>query len=313
MRDEHKRLKLTKGKDYAAFILRDFDFYSLISMKIWKSAIELTPGFEYVYFNSENNFTLQDVLILAPIKPDDDMNTIDKKIRLVAGYIDIFIALRVVNFKTLSYSSIVYTIFNLMKEIRHKNVKDLAQVLKTKVANMEESFDGVKKFYVHQQNRGYVHMLLARITHHVAEKCGIDSNILSYLDRTAKHPFQVEHIWANDYDQYKSEFGNEYEFSEYRNRFGGLILLADDFNKSYGKKGYKEKLDGYLGQNVLAKTLHPKWYQNNPSFMGYIGSSGLPFKPYRDAFTKANLDERQELYRLLCEEVWSPSRFDLET
>jgi hypothetical protein len=192
-------------------------------------------------------------------------------------------------------------------------VKDLVQLLKDKVANMEESFGGVKKFYMHQQNRGYVHTLLARITHHVAEKCGIDSDILSYLDRTAKHPFQVEHIWANDYDQYKSQFGNEYEFSEYRNHFGGLILLPDDFNKSYGKKGYKEKLDGYLGQNVLAKTLHPTWYENNPSFRRFKETSGLPFKPYPDAFTKANLDERQELYRLICEEIWSPSRFDLET
>jgi len=311
VRDEHKKLNLNKGKDFADFILRDFDFYSSISMKIWKSAIDITPGLEYVFYNSLNNFTLQDVLILASITPDDDAVVIDEKIRLVAGYIDIFIARRLINFRTLSYSSIVYTMFNLMKEIRHKPVKDLVQLLKAKVANMEESFDGVKKFYVHQQNRGYVHTLLARITHHVAEKCGIDSDILSYLDRTAKHPFQVEHIWANDYDQYKSEFGNQYEFAEYRNRFGGLILLPDDFNKSYGKKGYKEKLDGYLGQNVLAKTLHPKWYENNPSFIRYIGSSGLPFKPYLDAFTKANLDERQELYRLLCEEVWSPSRFDL--
>ena len=313
VRDEHKKLNLIKSEDFAEFILRDFDFYSAISMKIWKSAMELTPGLEYVYYNSENNFTLQDVLILASIKPDDDTNTIDKKIRLVAGYIDIFIARRVVNFRTLSYSSIVYTMFNLMEEIRHESVKDLAQLLKNKVQTMEESFARVKDFHVHQQNRAYVHMLLARITHHIAEECGIDSDILSYLDRTARHPFQVEHIWADDYEQYKSEFGNEYEFSNYRNRFGGLILLPDDFNKSYGKKEYKEKLDGYLGQNVLAKTLHPKSYENNPSFMRYKEVSGLPFKAYPGAFTKANLDERQELYRLICEEIWSPSRFDLET
>jgi uncharacterized protein with ParB-like and HNH nuclease domain len=255
VRDEYKKLNLNKSKDFAEFVLRDFDFYSSVSMKIWKSAIDIAPGLEYVYYNSLNNFTLQDVLILASIGPDDDAAVIDKKIRLVAGYIDIFVARRLVNFRTLSYSSIVYTMFNLMKEIRHKRVEELVHLLKDRVASMEESFEGVRKFYVHQQNRGYVHTLLARITHHVAEKCGLDSDILSYLDRMAKHPFQVEHIWANDYDQYKSEFANEYEFAEYRNRFGGLILLPDDFNKSYGKKGYKEKLDGYLGQNVLAKNL----------------------------------------------------------
>ncbi|MDP2728872.1 MAG: DUF262 domain-containing protein [Dehalococcoidales bacterium] len=312
VRDEHKKLKLVNPKDFSEFILRDFDYYSNIYMKIWKSALDITPGLEYIYYNSENNFTLQDVLIFASISPDDDTATVDKKIRLVAGYIDIFIARRIVNFRTLSYSSIVYTMFNLMKEIRHKPVKELAQLLKTKVANMEESFAGVKDFYVHQQNRGYVHILLARITHHIAQKCGIDSNILIYLDRTVKHPFQVEHIWANDYEQHKSEFRNEYEFSEFRNRFGGLILLPDDFNKSYGKKKYIEKLDAYLGQNVLAKTLHPEWYKNNPSFLQYKTQSSLPFKAYPTEFTKASLNERQELYRLICEEIWSPSRFDLE-
>ena len=312
VRDEHKRLNLTKSKDFSDFILRQFEYYSTIYLKLWKSAIEITPELEYVYYNACNNSTLQDVLILASIRPDDDPATIDKKIRLVAGYIDIYIARRVVNFRTLSYSSIVYTMFNLMKEIRHKSTSDLAQLFKSKVENMEESFDGVKDFYMHQQNRSYVHILLARFTHHIAEKCGVHSDFSTYLDGELKHHFQVEHIWANDYQQYKSEFSNQYEFAEYRNRFGGLILLPDDFNKSYGKKEYKEKLDGYLGQNVLAKTLHPKWYENNPSFMRYKVESGLPFKSYPMAFTKANLDERQELYRLLCEEIWSPNRFDLE-
>jgi uncharacterized protein with ParB-like and HNH nuclease domain len=311
VRDEHRQLNLLKPKDFGDFVLKRFDHYSFIYLKLWKSAMEIAPGLEYVYYNACNNFTLQNVLILASIRPDDDQPTWDRKIRLVAGFIDIYIARRVVNFRTLSYSSIVYAMFNLMNEIRHKSLSDLAQLLKHKAETMEESFNGVRNFYVHQQNRRYVHLLLARITHHVAEKCGIDSDVLRYVDKTVKHPFEVEHIWADDYKQYKSEFSNEYEFGGYRNRFGGLILLPDDFNRSYGKKGYKEKLDGYLGQNVLAKTLHPKWYENNPSFLKYKDSSGLPFKPYPDAFTKANLDERQELYRLICEEIWSPSRFDL--
>lgn len=312
VRDERRKLRLSGTEDFARFILRDFEFYSSASMRIWKAAMRLTPGLEYVYYNSENSFTLQDVLILAPLKPSDDPDTVDKKIRLVAGYIDIFIVRRVVNFRTLSYSSIVYTIFNLMKEIRHKSVSDLAQLLKEKVLTMEESFAGVKGFYVHQQNRRYVHLLLARITHHVAEQCGIDSDVMRYIDGTVKHPYQVEHIWADDYKHYESEFSNEHEFGDYRNRFGGLILLPDDFNKSYGKKPYSEKLDGYLGQNVLAKTLHPKWYESNPSFLRYKDSTGLPFKPYPDEFTKASLDERQELYRLICEQIWRPARFDRE-
>jgi hypothetical protein len=38
-------------------------------------------------------------------------------VRLVAGYLDIFIARPIVNFRTLSYSSLSYTMYNLIKEI----------------------------------------------------------------------------------------------------------------------------------------------------------------------------------------------------
>ena len=51
VRDEHKKLELIKSKDFSEFILRDFDYYSSIYMKIWKSAMELTPGLEYVIYN----------------------------------------------------------------------------------------------------------------------------------------------------------------------------------------------------------------------------------------------------------------------
>jgi hypothetical protein len=175
---------------------------------------------------------------------------------------------------------------------------------------MEESFNGVKSFYMHQQNRRYVHFLLARMTHHISEQCGIHTDFSEFLDYKLKHPYQVEHVWADKYDQHKDEFSHSSEFEDYRNKFGDLILLPDDFNQSYGKKPYVEKLEGYLGQNVLAKSFHPEWYKKNPSFLSYRDRSGLPFKPYAADFKKANIDERQELYRLLCEQIWSTKRFD---
>ncbi len=311
VRDKSQKLKLIKSKDFYDFVTKKFDHYSTAYLRIWKAAIEFTPGLEYIYYNDCNGFTLQDPLILASITSDDDPATVEKKMRLVAGYIDIFIARRVVNFRTLGYSSIVYTMFNLMKEIRHKSISDLAQLLKKKIDTMEESFNGVKSFYMHQQNRRYVHFLLARMTYHISEQCGIHIDFSDFLNYELKHPFQVEHIWADKYDQHKDEFSHASEFEDYRNRFGDLILLPDDFNKSYGKKTYADKLDGYHGQNILAKSFHPNWYKNNPSFLSYRDRSGLPFKPYAIDFKKANIDERQELYRLLCEQIWSTNRFEI--
>lgn len=312
VRDNQDRIGLEKSSDYYGFVHHLFDRYSTHYLRLSEVAWELTPGLEYVYYNGYNEFTLQYPLILATIRPEDDSATVERKMRLVAGYIDIFIARRIVNSRTLGYSSIVYTMFNLMKEIRGLDVSDLAHCLKSKVGEMEESFDGMASLYMHQQNRYRIHFLLARITHHIEKKCGVESNFLTYVSRDINKPFEIEHIWADQYDQHTDEFNNEYDFAQYRNRIGGLLLLPRGFNQSLGSDTYREKLDAYFGQNMLAKTLHPNCYKKNPSFFSYKESSGLPFKPYPTEFTKTSLDERQELYRRICEEIWSPSRFDLE-
>ncbi len=312
VRDNQKRVGLTTHLDFYDFIHRLFDHYSTHYLRLHQAAKELTPGLEYVYYSAHNDFTLQEPLILAAIRPEDDVATVDKKMRLVAGYIDIFIARRIVNSRTLGYSSIVYTMFNLMKEIRGLDVPSLVEFLKSKVQQMEETFEGVEHLYVHQQNRYRIHFLLARITHHIEKRCGVESSFLTYVSRDIKKPFEIEHIWADKYEQHTDEFDHPYEFDQYRNRIGGLILLPRGVNQSFSADTYEDKLDEYFGQNMLAKTLHANCYKSNPSFLSYKERSGLPFKPYPAQFTKTSLDERQKLYQYICEEIWSPERFDRE-
>lgn len=312
VRDERFNIGLKTSSDYYDFIDRLFNYYSTHYLSLCEYCDKITPGFEYVYYNAYNDFTLQDPLILASLRPDDDLQTVNKKIRLVAGYIDILVARRIVNFRTLAYSSMVYTMFNLMKEIRRLDVNSLVQILKSKVEEMEESFNGMKHLYLHQQNRYRIHFLLARITYHIERECGVESSFLTYMSSAIKKPFEIEHIWADKYDEHTTEFTHPYEFDQYRNRIGGLILLPRGFNQSLSADSYNKKLDAYFGQNMLAKTLHPNCYTKNPSFLNYKSRYNLPFKSYPGGFFKSDLDERQDLYRLICEEIWSPDRFDRE-
>jgi hypothetical protein len=92
-----------------------------------------------------------------------------------------------------------------------------------------------------------------------------------------------------------------------RNRIGGLLLLPKSFNASYGDLGYEEKLEHYLGQNLLARSLHPKCYENNPGFLRFIQASGLPFRPLA-SFKSAQMEERSLLYLKLVEHIWNPKR-----
>jgi len=311
VREEKDRIGLKSSDDFRDFVMNRFNRFAGHYGRIRQAALKFTPGLEYIFYNAHNNFTLQYPLLLAPLCIEDDMETADRKMRLVAGYLDIFIARRVVNFRTLNYSSIVYTMFNLMKEIRDLDLLTLAATLERKVVELPETFSGINSFYLHMQNRHAVHYILARITRHIEEQCGINSDFYTYVARDIKKPFEIEHIWANQYDRHTDEFTTERDFSEYRNRVGDLVLLPRGFNQSFGDKPYDEKLGPYYGQNLLAKSLNEQCYRNDPSFMAYINRSGLPFRAY-PTFKKSDLDARQELYRLICEEIWSPSRFDRE-
>ncbi len=310
LRDERARIGLEKSADFLDFVTQHFDRYSGLYLRMRRAAQTLTPGLEYVYYNAHNNFTLQYMLALATIRVDDDLDSAERKIRLVAGFLDIFIARRIVNYRTLSYSSIVYTMFNLMLEIRDLDVPTLAALLYNKIAGMEETFDAVDHFALNRVNRHAVHYLLARITHHIEQQSGIESSFEAYISREIKKPFEIEHIWSNRYEQHWDEF-TESAFNEYRNRIGGLLLLPRGFNQSLSDDTYEQKLSAYFGQNLLARSLNPQCYQNNPSFLAYVRRSGLPFEPHTQ-FRKADLDARQSLYRLICEEIWSPVRFERE-
>lgn len=314
VKDKKNRVGLNRSVDFRDFVEEDFARFSDHYIRVREASQRLTPGLEYVFYNAYNNFTLQYPLVLAPIRTEDDRDTADRKIRLVAGYLDIFIARRIVNRRTLSYSSIVYTMFNLMREIRDegKDVHRLARFLESRVEDMEQTFEGVNWFSLNQQNRRYVHHLLARMTRHIEKQSGVESSFEAYVSREIKKPYEIEHIWADKYERHIEEFATEQEFSEYRNRFGNLVLLPRGFNQSFGADSYEKKVEAYFGQNLLAKSLNEQAYLKNPSFLSYVHRSSLPFTAYPKQFKKADLDARQDLYRRICEEIWSPARFDRE-
>src|SRR5205823_3382136 len=113
--------------------------------------------------------------------------------------------------------------------------------------------------------------------------------------------------WANDFDEHDDEFGHPADFSQYRNRLGGLLLLPKSFNASFGALVYEKKREHYNSQNLLARSLHEQCYDHNPGFLRFVRETGLPFQPHPE-FKRADLDARYELYTQLAELIWSPDR-----
>jgi hypothetical protein len=311
VREHRETLKLQKSGDFFAFVERDLAFYTQQYRRLRQAAVTLKPGLEAVFYNAQHEFTMQYPLLLAPLQCDDGQSEIEQKQRIVANYLDIWIARRLWNFRVISYSTVQYGMFQIMKEIRGKSVQDLVTILLKRLNDDSETFVANNRLAVHQQNRKAIHQFLARMTDHLERQSGLPGRYLEYVSGTGNSRYEVEHIWAYKPERHTDDFPVSYEFLDYRNRIGGLLLLPKSFNASYGALTYEDKLKHYDGQNVLARSLHPNCYDHNPGFLGYVQRSSLPFKAHPE-FKKADLDQRQQLYQKLAEEIWSPKRLEQE-
>jgi hypothetical protein len=307
VRDQEQNLGLKSSTDFARFIEKDFDFYANRYVQLRWAGWELKGGLETVFYNAQNNFTLQYTVTLAPLNPEDSEKDILRKIRVVAAYLDILIARRIWNFRAIDYSTMQYAMFVIMKEIRGLTASDVANLLTKRLKQEEERFSSNDRFRLHGMNRRQIQRLLARITDFVETSSGLPSRYEEYVSGRGQKAYEVEHIWADHPEWHKDEFDHPSDFEDYRNRIGGLLLLPKSFNASYGDLPYAKKRKHYLKQNLLAQTLHEDAYQNNPGLKRFLRDSGLKFEPHPD-FKKTDLDKRSTLYLKLAERIWDPGR-----
>lgn len=303
LRDTSGSIHLTNSNDFYQFIDRDFDFYSRQYLRIMEASIDPMPGLEPILYNADHGFTLQNLLLLAPLKPQDDEATIDLKFRLVARYLDILLAWRIWNFHSIAYSTMQYAIFLVMRDIRGLEPEPLANKLYGYLKKETETFTTNDGLRVHQHNRYSLHRILARLTDYVETQSGLPSHYVDYVSE-GNTRFEIEHIWADHPERFTAEFPQLADFVEYRNRIGGLLLLPKSFNASYGDLIYTDKLPHYNTQNLLARSLHPLCYEHNPGFLGFMANSNLPFKPHPD-FKKTDNDARTKLYQLIAQRIWN--------
>jgi uncharacterized protein with ParB-like and HNH nuclease domain len=303
VREHSTQMKLSKSREFEDFVLKQFDKFSQIYLDLKTYSSTLTKGFEYVFYNADRNFTLQYQLILAAIDPSETKDISDNKIRLVSCFLDLYFTRRIFNYKTVDYSSIVYNVFMLSKKIRRKSLLELLDILKTEILSMEFQLEAINEFGLNGWTIRYMLHILARITDYIETQSGIPSNFSNYINREIKNPYDIEHIICNHPDWFEGEFPDEETFSRHRNKFGGLLILPMDKNRSLNDLTFEKKLPIYQGENLLAKSLNSDCYKNNPQFIRFYEARDLDFKPY-NAFGKAELLERHKLYEDIAKKIW---------
>ena len=313
VRNNAERMNLKSSKDFYRFAKKELGHFFKLYTRLLDASVgnltDIDPRLESVRYNADSMPPMQYHLELAAVTKDDDEETSIQKIGVVADFIDCWMNLNNWDFKHNSYLAIPRLSFSLVKDIRGRSLSELRQFLSEKLSKEENDMTNVKgSFFLPRGHSGPTHRLLARFTDWLERESGMPRAYEDYMARFSRRSYEVEHIWPNAYDSFKHEFSRRRDFKIRRDMIGGLLLLPRKVNASLGNKEYASKLECYRGQNILAQTLHPDTYKNNPGFLQAIKKHNLEFKPYPDGFTKKDLEERSELFRQLALKIWSPDR-----
>ncbi len=298
-------LKADVDSGFRVLLHEQMRFFVQAYCDILDAQKEERPGWESVFYHSKWGVadSLSLPLMLAPLNVVEPPEISREKINVVAAFLECFAVRRSINFRNFGASSIRYTMYSLVKDLRGRDLASLKSLLSDRLQEMQEGWGGLSNFRLHGMNRYFVKFLLSRVTAFVEQSAGLPTNFSTYFVANGSRPFEVEHIWADKFNEHRNEFDQKHDFENYRNRIGDLVLLPQGTNQSYGSMPFVEKRGHYLKENLFVKSLHPKTYENNPNFIGLCRGLDLSFKPYSE-FGKADIDERQQLVRTICERIW---------
>lgn len=310
-KDTHKTLfNLKTTDDFYLFFKSQFPFYVKWFIQIWNAENIFNIGMPHTNYIKHWGIaeSLQKSLLLASINFEDENTTIMYKIDYISRYIETFTVRRAINYRKFGASSIKYTMFNVIKLIRDNDIDTLGRNLKNEVEKIPEDWTGVSEFGLHGQNGKFVKHLLSRVTSYLDNLIGKGTTYATYHHPIGK-PFEIEHIWANKFDEHKDEFEQLNDFQQWRNSIGALILLPQGTNQSFSSVKYDDKIEHYLKENILAQTLHPAYYTKNPNFLKSFDIQKLCFKAH-SSFNKNDVTERKNLIQRICENIWSVEYFN---
>ena len=306
VRDNSSKLGLRTSEDFEEFIEK-YEYFCNIYLKIKRVCETYDERYRYVYYNYKLDFTLQTQLLLAPICYGDTSDIVDKKLEMVARFIDIYIYARAINYKRVGYSTIKNYVFSVTKRIRTLDCESLSDALITLVKELEWDFSDLKKWELNSYTKKYIHHFIARITSYLERNTDKPDNYINYINYEIKNPYEIEHITPDKYEWFAEEYPSENDFSQYRNNIGDLLLLPKSLNASLKEQKYEYKVDKYCSAdgNIYSESLNEKAYQNNPRFVKFSNDNNLKFKSY-EHFGKKEILERSELVERIANQIWNP-------
>lgn len=310
--DNAGKLGIANSDDYLRFAKVDIPNYVEIYTFIKQAEASPIAGYEVLYYNAVRKFSFQSMTLMAVTSASDVTADWKAKILLVARLADVLLTSRTIEGKENNYENLRDISFNLAKAVRGKTEADLLTYVKAEWPKYFAHLAQFSKLSYTRADKSDLLFLLARIAAYLEDELGMKSKTGFVMfwkrDRNQK-TFDIEHVFKSTYDATvlpaTHGFVDAKDYSEQRNLLGALILLPRSRNRSLQDKSYEEKLAIYATENVLAQTLHPAFYGNNPDVAKFIAARpGVGLASFAD-FDKGSIALRGATYTALAELIWA--------
>lgn len=128
IKTNYKLLRLKTDADIESFIKYDMSFFVNIFLTIRKAEQTMTKGLEIINVQTPYSFASSLIypLYLSAVNQSDTSDIIYNKIKIIAKALDCFVVRRVLNGQTIAQSSIRSFMYNLIEEVRGKELESLS-------------------------------------------------------------------------------------------------------------------------------------------------------------------------------------------
>lgn len=296
------------------FLQNDFSYYADLFIKLQGYSATYNKDFRYTYYNSLTDRGQQFLLILSACKVHDNQE--QEKIKAVSYQIDrLFCLLQLQRaYDSNKFNEMMYKISERIREKDVSEIKNvfnssLIEILQDKYSNSDLcstfSYGYFKETGIDLDKR-FKRYFFARIEEFIADNTKMDMrhNLYNLVVNTGStNGFHIEHILAENKENYALFDNDEEKFRSERNRLGGLLLLKGKDNISSNNETYSDKLISYANTLYWNETLRADSYKSHLDFTNWINASKLNFRPM-DKFGPAELEERQKLLFEIVKCIW---------
>ncbi|RKH63753.1 DUF262 domain-containing protein [Corallococcus aberystwythensis] len=301
-------LGIITSDDYARFSRDEITKYAGIYAAIRHAEDSFDSTYEHIFYNSTHKYSLQAMVLLAPVKPNDTNTEWQNKLQITSRFLDLILTSRSIEGKENNYDNLRDISYGITKSIRGLDYSSVLAYVRGEWDSHLQAVRLIGNLSYAKSERSDILHILSRIADFLEKNIQLTNSVgfdvYVQRDRGAR-TFDIEHLLCTTaQDVTQMGFSTQAEYNELRNRLGALVLLPRSRNRSLQDKSYTDKLSAYSTENVLAQSLCAGFYQNNPNVNVFTASHPNIKLRAMPSFSKAEIEERVELYRAAALEIW---------